>query len=98
VSQFRAVLIQLVACFPVYRTYVSERSKNPSDSDRDSIERAVNAATSYLPEPDREAIAFVQNLLLLRFPPELDAASREQCRRFILRFQQLTSPVAAKGI
>jgi len=98
VSQFRAVLTELVACFPVYRTYVTERSTTPSESDRSSIQRAVTAATLYVSEADQEAFAFVCDLLLLRFPPDFDDGTREQCRRFVLGFQQLTSPVAAKGI
>ncbi|MFN7927936.1 MAG: hypothetical protein U0Y68_08305 [Blastocatellia bacterium] len=42
--------------------------------------------------------AFIRSLLLLEEPDGLTAEQRLERRNFVLRFQQLTSPVTAKGV
>jgi (1->4)-alpha-D-glucan 1-alpha-D-glucosylmutase len=46
-ESLRGVLQEVVACFPVYRTYVSGRGWTAAD--RDHIEEAVAAARSAIP-------------------------------------------------
>ena len=41
---------------------------------------------------------FIRDVLLLEAPPELDDAGRRERDLFVGRFQQVTSPVMAKGI
>jgi (1->4)-alpha-D-glucan 1-alpha-D-glucosylmutase len=41
---------------------------------------------------------FVRDVLLLRWPEGLDDEAREEHARFVMKFQQLTGPVMAKGV
>jgi (1->4)-alpha-D-glucan 1-alpha-D-glucosylmutase len=89
-------LKEVIACFPVYRTYVT--ATDPvSDHDRRYIVEAVRQAKRRAPEIAGVIFDFVERLLLKR----TNAATPDECEeraRFIGKFQQITSPVAAKGI
>jgi (1->4)-alpha-D-glucan 1-alpha-D-glucosylmutase len=88
---------EIIACFPVYRTYMSPSGETVSDRDRDYIEQAVSCAVQRNPAQNRLVFEFVRDLLLQRadyIPDE----ERNELRRFIRKFQQTTSPVTAKGI
>jgi (1->4)-alpha-D-glucan 1-alpha-D-glucosylmutase len=90
-------LREIIACFPVYRTYVSDADEGVSDRDRAYINRAVACAHRRNPAQSRLVFEFVRNLLLKRadyIPDE----ERGEHLRFMMRFQQTTSPVTAKGI
>jgi (1->4)-alpha-D-glucan 1-alpha-D-glucosylmutase len=88
---------EIIACFPVYRTYVNEREPEVTARDRDYIERAVREARRRNPNRPAPVYHFVRDLLLKNVDciPESD---REQHLRFVGKFQQVTSPVTAKGI
>lgn len=93
----RHALEEIIACFPVYRTYVSQEA---SASDSMVILRAARRARKMNPLLGREIFDFVCDTLLLR-EPRNGASSpeyREQQRMFARKFQQLTSPVMAKGV
>jgi len=95
----RDALTELVAAFPVYRTYVTERGI--SDSDRRAIERALQQARRRWNGADTTALEFIVSLLTLdisRERPAHFAASRDAILRFITRFQQYTGAIAAKAI
>lgn len=89
-------LREIIACFPVYRTYVNEREP-VSDRDRGYIEHAVAEAKRRNPGRPRLVFDFVRDLLLKKadYIPE---AERDEHMRFVGKFQQVTSPVTAKGI
>jgi (1->4)-alpha-D-glucan 1-alpha-D-glucosylmutase len=88
---------EIIACFPVYRTYVNERDPAPSERDREYIERAVREAMRRNPNRPAAVYHFVRDLLLKRseFIPESELGEHMQ---FVGKFQQVTSPVTAKGI
>ncbi len=88
---------EIIACFPVYRTYVNERDPAPNDRDRQYIERAVREAKRRNPNRPAPVYHFVRDLLLKRgeFIPE---SERGEHMQFVGKFQQVTSPVTAKGI
>ena len=87
---------EVIACFPVYRTYVTE-AEPVSEHDRHFITRAVADAKRRAPATPGVIFDFIQRLLLKQIgataPDESEARGR-----FIGKFQQITSPVAAKGI
>jgi (1->4)-alpha-D-glucan 1-alpha-D-glucosylmutase len=91
-----STLNEVIACFPVYRTYVT--AADPiSDHDRRYIVEAVQRAKRRTPGVTRLVFDFVEQLLLKRTP----LGTSDECEaraRFIGKFQQITSPVAAKGI
>ena len=91
-------LAELIACFPVYRSYVRRRHTAVGALDRRLIQSAVRAARRRNPSLSRSLFDFVASVLLLEDPKGLPAKERNERREFVLRFQQLTSPVTAKGL
>jgi (1->4)-alpha-D-glucan 1-alpha-D-glucosylmutase len=89
-------LREIIACFPVYRTYVNDREP-VSARDREFIEHAAAQAKRRNPTMASLAFDFVRDLLLKKadYIPE---GERDEHMRFVGKFQQVTSPVTAKGI
>src|SRR5207237_8578934 len=69
-----------------------------SPDDRLHINAAIRAAKRRNPAMSASIFDFIASLLLLDDPKGLKAAERAERRDFVLRFQQLTSPVMAKGL
>ena len=88
----RQALADVIACFPVYRTYVAG---SVSAEDRRFIDWAVARAKARDSGINYELYEFVRATLLLELPLE---AERERVRAFAMKFQQLTAPVTAKGV
>jgi (1->4)-alpha-D-glucan 1-alpha-D-glucosylmutase len=88
---------ETIACFPVYRTYL-EPGKPVSEEDRAVIERAVAAAKRRNPAIEESVFNFLLDLLLFRFPENLDQEQRAAHAEFVLKFQQFTGPITAKGL
>src|SRR5438067_2549742 len=88
---------ETIACFPVYRTYLAP-GQTVSDEDRQVIERAIAAAKRRNPAIEESIFNFLRDILLFRFPENLDAQGREEHMQFVLRFQQFTGPIMAKGL
>jgi (1->4)-alpha-D-glucan 1-alpha-D-glucosylmutase len=88
---------ETIACFPVYRTYV-EPGQAATEEDRQIIERAIAAAKRRNPAMEESIFNFLRDVLLLRFPQSVDAAGRAAHVQFVLKFQQTTGPVMAKGL
>jgi (1->4)-alpha-D-glucan 1-alpha-D-glucosylmutase len=80
----------------VYRTYVTG-SDPISDHDRRYIVEAVQCAKRRAPRVTGVVFDFIQKLLLKQTTETTPDACEERAR-FIGKFQQITSPVAAKGI
>jgi (1->4)-alpha-D-glucan 1-alpha-D-glucosylmutase len=92
-------LTETIACFPVYRSYLRRsQGAQVSADDRLHISSAVRAAKRRNPAQDTSVFDFVSAILLLEMPAGLSQADRAEWRDFVLRFQQLTSPVTAKGL
>ena len=91
-------LSELIACFPVYRTYIRRRHTSVSADDRLHITTAVRAAKRRNPALSASLFDFIASILLLDDPKGLTADERAERRDFVRRFQQLTSPVMAKGL
>jgi (1->4)-alpha-D-glucan 1-alpha-D-glucosylmutase len=88
---------ETIACFPVYRTYV-EPGRPISEEDRQIVERAIAAAKRRNPAMEESIFNFLRDVLLLRSPQDLDSAGRAAHAQFVLKFQQTTGPVMAKGL
>jgi len=94
-SRLRGALVEVIAAFPVYRSYISERGV--SAADRRHIERAAEEAAARGLAGDASVLRFVRDVLLSA-PTEQDAALRRLKLRFVRRFQQFTAPVMAKAM
>src|SRR5215472_15638098 len=88
---------ETIACFPVYRTYV-EPAQPVSEEDRQIVERAIAAAKRRNPAMEESIFNFLRDVLLFHSPQNLDASGRAAYTHFILKFQQATAPVMAKGL
>jgi (1->4)-alpha-D-glucan 1-alpha-D-glucosylmutase len=92
-------LREVIAAFPVYRTYVGDDGDEPTPRDVAYIEQAVVQARRRNPTVVNASVFdFVRDVLLLRHPAGADAEERRERRHFAMRFQQTTGPVTAKGV
>ena len=90
------VLGEVIACFPVYRSYIDDAGA--SDSDRRYVEAAVRRARLRNPLLSRRVFRFIRDLLLGDASESFGAIDRSEQRRFAGKFQQVTSPVTAKAV
>ncbi|HEU0055121.1 MAG TPA: malto-oligosyltrehalose synthase, partial [Longimicrobium sp.] len=97
-GSLRDALREVVACFPVYRTYIDALTGEVSERDRGYVDEAVETAAWRNPSTSRSLFDFVRGVLLLDWPAGLDEADRQEHARFVMKFQQLTGPVMAKGV
>jgi (1->4)-alpha-D-glucan 1-alpha-D-glucosylmutase len=97
-ESLRDALREVIACFPVYRTYIRADTQHPDDQDERYIRAAVKIAKRRNPATSGSVFDFIQNLLLLKDPDSIGDAERAERRMFVMRFQQLTGPVMAKGV
>jgi len=101
--ELHEALREVVACFPVYRTYVRPADGTVRADDVTHVERAVSAAAARRPEIDSELFTFLADLLLLRrrgdaVAPGLPTPVGDVEAELVARFQQVTGPVMAKGV
>lgn len=90
-------IVEVIVALPVYRTYVDSRRRALHEADRRFVETAIEAArASGRAAP--EAIDVLAQMLLLDERDELSDHDRDERVNFMLRFQQLTGPAAAKGV
>lgn len=92
-ATLRRVIVETMAAFPVYRTYLREGAP-ASPQDRAHLARALRLAKRRNPEIDASCFAFLGTILLA---PAEEGSSPEAVD-FALRFQQATAPVMAKGV
>jgi (1->4)-alpha-D-glucan 1-alpha-D-glucosylmutase len=97
-NSLHGALSEVIACFPVYRTYIRRRHTSVSADDRLHITTAVRAAKRRNPALSGSLFDFIASVLLLDDPKGLTTTQKAERRDFVLRFQQLTSPVMAKGL
>ncbi|MGZ8441345.1 MAG: malto-oligosyltrehalose synthase, partial [Candidatus Deferrimicrobiaceae bacterium] len=94
-KELRAALIEVTACFPIYRTYA--RSPELSARDIRHIAKALKWAQQRSSEASTPVFDFLRRVLLLEIPPSLAGTGREDWMRFLMRWQQFTGPIMAKG-
>ena len=88
----------IVACFPVYRTYV-DAAAEPTDLDRRDLDWAVAQARRFELEVDPSVFDFLHRLLATDLVAQPRSGfSREAVVRFAMRLQQYSGPVMAKGL
>ena len=97
-SSLRHALREVIANFPIYRTYIVCNGSDVPERDRRAIERAVRDAKRHNPAMDPSVFNFLRDVLLLRDDPALGEQERAERCHFVMKFQQLTGPVMAKGV
>lgn len=112
-ESLRDVIREVVACFPVYRTYVDENGWTAAD--RTVVSQAIARARRRNPAMEASLYDFFREVVLPRsaeevapdsqpagerrvgYPPA-DAAEARERLRFAMKLQQYTGPVQAKGL
>jgi (1->4)-alpha-D-glucan 1-alpha-D-glucosylmutase len=92
----RDAINEVVACFPVYRTYVTP--SRISDEDRRYVTWAVAQAKNHTPAADVTPLDFLRGVLLREGLDTRDGAYRRHAVHFAMKLQQYTAPVMAKAL
>ncbi len=95
-QNLRDALLEITACFPVYRTYITGESV--TSEDRRFIDWAVSVAKRRSRVAESTIFDFVRAVLLTEETSEWPFAERRAVVEFSMRFQQYTAPVMAKGL
>jgi len=95
-SGLRQAIENTVACFGVYRTYID--ANGPSATDEARIAAAIDAARRSAKVADDTIYDFLRDVLLTRQAAGREEDYRARILAFAMKFQQFTSPVAAKGV
>lgn len=89
-------LIETTACFAVYRTYIRNLDL-PAEATK-VLDEALAQARTRKPGISAQCFDFLREVLLLLNPPHVLADQREARLSFVLRWQQFTGPIVAKGL
>lgn len=88
---------EIIAALPIYRTYL-----NPNESvtprDRQFIEATVAQAKDSNPRTAGAVFDFIRDTLLFRNHNRFHETDRPLLTDWVMRFQQLTGPIMAKGV
>jgi (1->4)-alpha-D-glucan 1-alpha-D-glucosylmutase len=95
-NSLRSALGEIIASFPVYRTYVN--GPEVSEEDRRYVEKAVRAAKKISNAADMSVFDFVQHILLIDVYGSNAGWYKQAVVRFSMKFQQVTAAVMAKGL
>jgi (1->4)-alpha-D-glucan 1-alpha-D-glucosylmutase len=95
-NSLRDALAEVVASFPVYRTYVNP--SGASEKDAHYIRLAIASSKWRSPAADTSIFDFIGEVLLTRIAEGQDPAYQNAVTTFAMKFQQFTSPVMAKGV
>ena len=91
----KRTLAEVLVLFPVYRTYVN--GDGLSESDTSYIKEVIEAARGRIPLLVNE-LNFIEKLLLLEWEESLTPEQKGLRLHFVMRLQQLSGPLMAKGI
>ena len=96
-NSLRVALREIIANFPVYRTYIT--AEEISSDDRRYIEWAVARARKAAVVIDDSTFDFVRSILTTDAVREAGTKyNHRDVIHFAMKFQQYTSPVTAKGV
>jgi (1->4)-alpha-D-glucan 1-alpha-D-glucosylmutase len=90
----KKAIIEILAHFPVYRTYVNPYSFG--EYERSCVSSAIKKARESNPGLLYE-LSFLELFLLLEFNDYLSKEDKKEWVHFVMKFQQLTGPLMAKG-
>ncbi len=92
----RDALSEVVACFPVYRTYVT-RERITSEDGR-YVDWAIAQARKRSRAADTNIYDFIRDVLLMDISEDKSHEYRKAVNDFTMKFQQYSGPVMAKGL
>lgn len=95
INGLKRALAEVLTRFPIYRTYITEAGI--SETDRSYIQEVIEATKPHTPFLNNE-LNFIEKLLLLEYDDFLTQAEKDQWLYFVMRVQQYTGPLTAKGV
>ncbi|HAX78272.1 MAG TPA: malto-oligosyltrehalose synthase [Cyanobacteria bacterium UBA11372] len=95
INGLKRSLAEVLRVFPVYRTYAN--GDGLSEQDRSYIEEAIAQARERIPLLVNE-LNYIEKLLLLQWEESLTEEEKGDRLHFVMRMQQLSGPLMAKGI
>jgi (1->4)-alpha-D-glucan 1-alpha-D-glucosylmutase len=90
-AEMRRAIRELAACTTIYRSYVEPNRGEITDEDRRQIAGATECAKQKRPDIGAGLFDFMRDILTLKVTGKKEG-------EFVLRFQQFTPPVMAKGV
>jgi len=100
-NALRAALAEVIACFPIYRTYIEKAGEAAKRGDRISerdhlyVDLAIARAKRLNPVTDPSIFQFIEDTLTFAGAGRGDDDAQTD---FVLKFQQVSGPVMAKGV
>lgn len=95
-GELHEAVAELIVHFPVYRTYFTDGTA--STDDRARVDEATSSLQNQQPPLNERAVSFLRDLLLDEGEFAAQPIFHKQRWPVVRRFQQLTSPVTAKGV
>jgi (1->4)-alpha-D-glucan 1-alpha-D-glucosylmutase len=95
-NKLRHALRSTIAAFPVYRSYIT--ANHVPDRDRKYVMRALRRARLKNPAESPALFDFLREMLLLNYHEGSTPEDQAEQVSFVGKFQQVTSPVMAKGL
>lgn len=95
-NSLRSALSEIIASFPVYRTYVN--SSMVSAEDRRRVDQAVAAGRRRSDVADLSVFDFIRRMLLVDVNGAAAGWFKRSVLRFAMKFQQVSAAVMAKGL
>ncbi|WP_414548971.1 malto-oligosyltrehalose synthase [Anabaena sp. CCY 0017] len=95
INGLKRAIAEILTLFPIYRTYTNSDGILPAD--REYIQDVIQQAKSNLPLLHHE-LNFIEKLLLLEYENYLTPEDQQQWLYFVMRLQQYTGPLMAKGV
>jgi (1->4)-alpha-D-glucan 1-alpha-D-glucosylmutase len=97
-NSLRDAIREVIACFPVYRTYTDAYRNSIDERDKAIVNAAALDARRRNPAMSSAIFDFLKSTLLLQYPSGMGESGRDEQRLFVMHFQQFTGPVMAKGV
>lgn len=91
----KRALSEVLTLFPVYRTYIN--LDGISEADQKYVRDVIKKAKKNIPLLVNE-LNFIQKVMLLEYEDFRTETQRKEWLHFVMRLQQLTGPLMAKGV
>ncbi len=96
-TNLRFALREFISSLAIYRTYTAPDGI-VSERDAQFVEAALDEAKLLNPRTTDDIFDFIRDIVLLRNLDQFPVADRPHILDWVLRFQQVTGPIMAKGI
>jgi (1->4)-alpha-D-glucan 1-alpha-D-glucosylmutase len=95
-NSLREALREVVACFPIYRTYIDADGSDPNDTE--TLQKSIARAKSLNPAMESTIFDFIKDTVLFSVNETASEKKDGNRRDFVMKLQQFTGPVQAKGL